>query len=464
MSGRISLEKSTSNTAIENRSHKKKNEASFPDQKSGGLVYLDAQRLQREAKCFAEQMRDIMESMIAIYDASRGVREIRANHRSVTGWIAGGARHQPIAFESTLERDFAYLALFESAVSRLHAQPMTLTYLDAGGRNRHYTPDFLVEYGLPEVGTRKAIVEVKFQSDLEENWTRLEPGFRAMRSWCEGNDHEFYIVTEADIRTTRVDNVRAIFPFRYNKNADSQVIDKVFEYIRRTSPVSIDEILSEVSAAADKRAAIQTEIWGLLSIGMIWVDLDDVLGPNSMVHLSPPSAEIEQVSTAEEVMLLAAEGTEPSTFILDLLFASDSLEAILPDLRQKFSRASIVVVSMIDDPEIARRVMTSGADGFICKSLPPHEIVAAVTAVREGEAVLCLETVGRPIPEADEGLTQRQLDVLKLLAQGLSNKEIGYQLNISPYTVRIHVSAVLKSLGATTRAGAVAKAIASGVI
>ncbi len=121
---------------------------------------------------------------------------------------------------------------------------------------------------------------------------------------------------------------------------------------------------------------------------------------------------------------------------------------------------------MVNDLDTATRIMNADADGFICKSLPPHEIVAAVAAVRGGDAVLQLEASGLPANEADTslaGLTQRQLDVLLLLSRRLSNKEIGLELDISPFTARIHVSVVLKALGVTTRAGAAAKAIARGV-
>ncbi len=185
-----------------------------------------------------------------------------------------------------------------------------------------------------------------------------------------------------------------------------------------------------------------------------------------LIQRHEPEAIIDQAATVDEALSLAGSGPAPGTFILDLLFSAGSLETHLPELRRRFSRASIIVVSMIDDPDVARRIMATGADGFICKSLPPHEIVAAVAAVRNGDAVLQLEASGLPVSEADQslaGLTLRQIDVLRLLSRGLSNKEIGLELDISPFTVRVHVSAVLKALGVTTRAGAAAKATACGL-
>ncbi|MGH6763569.1 MAG: TnsA endonuclease N-terminal domain-containing protein [Phyllobacterium sp.] len=281
--------KSAVESSEEDWSLRKKSGASFSDQKSSGVIRLERRRAARDAELFAESMAELVKSLVADFDASHGVREIRANHRSITGWVAGRNASGPIPFESTLERDFAYLALFEPRVSRLQAQPITLTYRGERGHSRRYTPDFLVEYEVSGVGTRKAIIEIKFSDDLKANRQNLEPGFQAMQAWCDTHDHTFHIVTEVEIRTTRIANVKAVFPFRYDKNADSQVSDAVFEVIRRNAPLSIGGILDHAHDDSEYRAAMQSEIWGLLATGMIWVDLDETLGPQSMIHLIPPA-------------------------------------------------------------------------------------------------------------------------------------------------------------------------------
>ncbi|WP_163025704.1 response regulator transcription factor, partial [Pseudomonas aeruginosa] len=97
---------------------------------------------------------------------------------------------------------------------------------------------------------------------------------------------------------------------------------------------------------------------------------------------------------------------------------------------------------------------------FLGKSIAPEELGQAILAIRAGEVLVRYEPSGllplQPSPGL-EGLTERQLDVLRLLAQGKSNKEIGRALDISHYTVRIHVSSLLRALDVPSRTAAAVK-------
>ncbi|WP_245488533.1 response regulator transcription factor [Mesorhizobium sp. Pch-S] len=180
-----------------------------------------------------------------------------------------------------------------------------------------------------------------------------------------------------------------------------------------------------------------------------------------------PQAEIIEADDLVQMLQLARRGEPPSTFIIDLIFAGKSVEPDLPALRREFPRSSIIFVSMVQDRAIAERIMGKGADGFICKSLRPLQIMAGIAAVRDGERIILIEPDAKDMPEPKDdlsALTFRQREVLRLLSAGRTNKEIGQALHISPYTVRAHVSALLKTLGVSSRTAAVSKAKSSGLI
>lgn len=130
---------------------------------------------------------------------------------------------------------------------------------------------------------------------------------------------------------------------------------------------------------------------------------------------------------------------------------------------------SIPVILLMDpsNAALANSALRSGIRGAISADATPHEVEAAINAVIAGLAVTTPEFLRELHPFAEEllePLSGRELEVLDLLAEGLSNKLIAHRLNISEHTVKTHVASIFTKLGASSRTEAVSQAIRRGLV
>ncbi|MGL4637243.1 MAG: response regulator [Beijerinckiaceae bacterium] len=195
-------------------------------------------------------------------------------------------------------------------------------------------------------------------------------------------------------------------------------------------------------------------------------------GLRRLVSTASPGATVIEAGTMSEVLAAAQTASDagivPNLFVLDLLFPGMDPRETLPALRARFPRTSIMIISMVDDEATIRQIMKLGADGFVSKAVPSDSMVSAILNVKAGQFVV-MPADNASISDNSAGiaapvleLTPRQNDVLSCLARDKSNKEIGRMLDISPFTVRIHVSALLRILKVDNRGLAAAKARAMG--
>jgi DNA-binding NarL/FixJ family response regulator len=182
---------------------------------------------------------------------------------------------------------------------------------------------------------------------------------------------------------------------------------------------------------------------------------------------------VAAVGSGEDAVTEAIRRT-PEVVVMDLEMPGGGGVAATAEIMRELPTARILVLTSYDEDRLVYAALRAGAHGYVLKSATTEEIVRAVQAVAQGDGLFAgsvverisrhLATGGRasgpsPFPE----LTQREREILELMAQGHSNAYIADHFVLSLKTVRNHVSNILAKLGASTRAQAVVKARQAGL-
>lgn len=165
----------------------------------------------------------------------------------------------------------------------------------------------------------------------------------------------------------------------------------------------------------------------------------------------------------------------PDVAVLDIQMPGPNGIEVTRSLRAAGSPVAILILTAYDDDPYVMAGIQAGANGYVLKSAAPDEIVRAVRAVHEGQSAVDPAVAAKlmayvsgqhkpPPPEMVEPLTDREMEVLALVAQGLTNRAIGHQLRISDRTVQGHLANVYGKLGVSSRTEAVMTAVKSGWI
>ncbi len=192
------------------------------------------------------------------------------------------------------------------------------------------------------------------------------------------------------------------------------------------------------------------------------------------LHLLLDSEEdFEVVAEAADVpsALRAVLGHKPDVLVLDLNMPGDqtSLEA-LPGVAERSPSTRIVILTMQEDPEYARRALRAGALAYVLKEAADTELVEAVRRAAVGDTYLNpalgarLATTPEHPPGPPDDLSEREVEVLRLIALGHTNSEIGAQLFLSVRTVETHRAHVQQKLSRSTRAELVRYALDHGLL
>jgi two-component system, NarL family, response regulator LiaR len=189
------------------------------------------------------------------------------------------------------------------------------------------------------------------------------------------------------------------------------------------------------------------------------------------------------LSTQRDIEVVGEAGSGPDTvravaelrpdvLLLDLEMPEMDGVAVLHRLHELGSDVRVIVFTAFDTDERILAAVRAGAQGYLLKGVPRNEIFEAIHVVHAGNSLLQPVVASRLLRQMSEedvatagirSLTARELDVLRLLMQGMQNKEIARELVVTERTVKFHVSSILAKLGAGNRTEAVAIATKQGL-
>ncbi|MGH3019599.1 MAG: response regulator [Gaiellaceae bacterium] len=217
-----------------------------------------------------------------------------------------------------------------------------------------------------------------------------------------------------------------------------------------------------------------------MSLGVLIVD-DQALVRAGFRMILEAEEGMEVVGEASDGLEAVAEAQRlgPDVVLMDVRMPEvDGIEATRRLLERHGLDTKVVMLTTFDMDEYVYDALKAGASGFLLKDVPPEQLVAGIRAVASGDALLAPsvtrrvieEFVRRPpasvrtLPPKVADLTARELEVLRLLARGLSNAEIATELFVSETTIKTHVAHVLMKLGLRDRVQAVVLAYESGLV
>jgi DNA-binding NarL/FixJ family response regulator len=191
-------------------------------------------------------------------------------------------------------------------------------------------------------------------------------------------------------------------------------------------------------------------------------------GLRAILDAEPDMQQVGETSSGEEAIERVRE-TQPDVVLMDLRMPGmGGLEAIRK-IKNQYPDVQVVILTTYDDDSLIVRGLQAGARGYLLKDTPRQVLYDAIRAAARGESLLPENVIDRVVahlqapsqPGADI-LTPREQQVLVLMADGATNREIAYKLSIAERTVKTHVTSLFNKLGANSRVEAVSIALRHG--
>lgn len=195
-------------------------------------------------------------------------------------------------------------------------------------------------------------------------------------------------------------------------------------------------------------------------------------GLSQLISLDDNVAVVGEASNGHEGLAMAKK-LSPDLVVLDLNMPGRDGLSTLRAIREEELECRVIIYTVSNNEDDVVAALRAGADGYLLKNMPPMEMLASLKSSAEGRVVLsdrltdllaqALRHEGRSRKPDNAELTERELDILKGLAAGRSNKLIARQFDIAEGTVKVHVKRILKKLNLNSRVEAAVWAIKNGI-
>ncbi|MFL7811364.1 MAG: response regulator [Anaerolineae bacterium] len=207
-----------------------------------------------------------------------------------------------------------------------------------------------------------------------------------------------------------------------------------------------------------------------MSIRILTVDDHSVVrqGLRMFLALDEELEVVGEAADGAEAVRLAHE-LFPDVILMDLLMPGMDGITATETIRRELPETEVIALTSVLEDQAVYDAMRAGAIGYLLKDTQADELCKAIKAAAAGQVQLSPQAAARlireiQIPESPETLTPREAEVLRLLAEGKSNKEIGAELVIGIKTVKTHVSNILSKLGVSSRTQAALYAVRAGLV
>lgn len=187
-------------------------------------------------------------------------------------------------------------------------------------------------------------------------------------------------------------------------------------------------------------------------------------GLANIINYDPEMTVVAQAENGQQAIDRYREH-QPDVTLMDLRMPGMGGVEAITVICAEFKSARIIVLTTYDGDEDIYRGLQAGAQGYLLKDAKPNELLNAIRIVHSGQQYVSSTVASKLVKRINNPvLSERELEVLRLMAQGLSNQDIGTALNIGESTVKSHVTRVLNKLGVSDRTQAVIVAVKRGLV